>query len=503
MPHGEKIARNEWEKINKREQNRGGDVITERALAALDVDSSDESDCLPVSEVKCYYGNQPSHTSDEERSEASIIAAEQSPEKDTRLTPSSDETEQQGINEGSDQPARNQYQEVIDLTLNSSDEEDLKPAVVIVKPRGKPPSISAPPDLGGICDSNANNVHEASFTELSKGTGLAILDEFRVVKTAPASQRLPFLNGKLSISNNGQSHQLVLRGVWGYEKKPDYTPQRFELISDRVSEDLGSYTLPSTCSFNGIFVYHDTPIEERNVIICFQASEGGFRVKGSGTNQFGIFELNGTAEWLNKNDEPSFSLMVNKIYTKSFPPADEKPKATKRKSETDLDSNTETKRHVQSSRSVESDKLSLIKELHVHRAGHKSTESFPLLTDERTPDVLVEKAQDGARKNRPTVFDQIQYAERDVMKPTPKSPCTESILRLAKQQPISTPSVNQLLGNDTCRRQINQRWHEFGSLSNATPTKLSPVTSETKHHLSWKVEDISRPSFPKNTLDFW
>jgi hypothetical protein len=461
------------------------DAITDRALAALNADSSsDDDDTDGVEEV------------------GRLSAAENENESE----PSHQPKIEQGIKNESghethtsiEQPQRSD--EIIDLTLDSSDEDDVPVKPSAARPSNVP-SAAKRKSSGNmfIKDSNVNNQQNPSSNQRTRCNVLRILDESRVpTKPIPAGERVPILSGKLSVSKNGASCQLLLRGVW-YKKGPNYTPspERFELISDLASSVANSETLPSTCEFNGFFVHQNTVVQERDVNIAFHTTDvqsATFTVKGSGTNQFGRFEINGTATRLNKRDETSFSVMLTKVYVESFG-APRKRKS----SETDSDI-------MDFNNNCKSLRCSQEKAPHKH-SGSKSADSPPLLTDEQTSkDLMVcSLAQKGplhdhslaakskeltGAKCRITVFDQVHHV-------------APNALTSYKKQTIAAPT-NPKSSNVARPRESINNWQEFGALSGATPTKseTGAPQQQSKPHLSWTIRDV-RPCFPVTTLDFW
>jgi hypothetical protein len=523
MPRGETILNSDWEQMRdgQQQQNTGlsllqhppssltmyNDAITERALTALDEDSSDESDVESRVTAADSNGNQLHILSSgiqlessnveailhpsckvEDANEGTVVAAE--PLKHSHLKREQVPKKREVMSKSEREAAiglHHESDEIVDLTLSDDEDEKGNPTAPIDNTQRYTPESAANPNC-----------------QKKRGSGLRILDEFRVVKQAPA-QRLPFLSGKLTVSNSGQTHQLLLRGAWGYKKRPDFTPQRFELVSEVMLNDLGSKGLPSTCTFHGSFVYHHTAIEEKEVIISFYAdvSESALiNVKGSGTNQFGRFELNGTAERLDDSDGVVYSLMLTKIYDKPYHPADEKLRGRKRKPSV-VDSTNESKRQFKSSNSTVSDASFT---LHSH-AGSKPSVSPPLLTDENVEDSNGHtETVNSVTQKRATLFDQVATArtaqKRSTQLSVPQSPVSKRLLGFAAQQhSMAAANVNREISANKTRRQLNNAWHEFGSLSNSPP--ILPDKTHRKHYMAWTIKDVAKPSFAKNTLDFW
>jgi hypothetical protein len=491
------------------------DAITVRALAALGEDSSDESDMGPsestANHLQLLSGEVPLENSNVEPRDSDRVESKPPPaaepaqqynlkrEQEQNKLEIKTEPEMKAASKLQDQESN----DVIDLTL--SDDEDEKGNPTAFAKQGYNTQSAAEGTVSGNTNNSAPEP-SARQNQKKRGNGLMILEEFRVFKQVPAAQRLPFLSGKLTVSkNNAGTYQLLLRGVWGYQKKPDFIPQRFELVSDVMLDHLGSKGLPSTCTFHGSFVYHNNAFEEKYVTISFHADESESApivVKGSGTNEFGRFELNGTAERLNESDGVVYSLMLTKIYDKSCQPTNEKPRGRKRKS-SEVDSTDESKRHFKSSTSIDSDASF---SLHSH-PGPKSSGSPPLLTDEHVEDsnVQVKAAENRVTHQRAILFDQVitprTAQRRNAQSLETKSPISKRMLGFAaQQQPMAAANVNKELSGNTARTQA---WHEFGSLSNSLPMKASPFRTHTNHYMSWTIKDVARPSFAKITIDFW
>ena len=165
----------------------------------------------------------------------------------------------------------------------------------------------------------------------------------------------PVLKGTLSYSLELRRH--LIRGMWNYENSKTFPPQRFELYR-RVNSDEDPTELPKDGEFHGSFslaYYHTTSkgkqkerskvIPESGVNIKFTKVEGTekeYKVDGKGTNQFGIFHINGTATPSTHEGDLSFNIVLRKRYEPSQPAAAPAPVAAanagaskKRKSVTD------------------------------------------------------------------------------------------------------------------------------------------------------------------------
>jgi len=137
----------------------------------------------------------------------------------------------------------------------------------------------------------------------------------------------PVLKGTLSYNVENRRH--MIRGMWNYENSSTFPPQRFELLrSLEKDDDLTDLTQDG--EFHGSFslaYFHTTSkgkqkerskvISESGVKIKFtpiEGKEGDFDVDGEGTNQFGIFNINGTATPSEHEGDPTYDIVLRKRY---------------------------------------------------------------------------------------------------------------------------------------------------------------------------------------------
>ena len=145
----------------------------------------------------------------------------------------------------------------------------------------------------------------------------------------------PIMKGTLSYEMGLRRH--LIRGMWNYENSTSVPPQRFELLRS-LAPDEEVTELPKDGEFHGSFslVYtHVTSkgkrkerskvIPETGVNIKFTRIEGKpgeYNVDGKGTNQFGIFHINGTATPSTLAGDPTMNIVLRKRYEPaSAPPA--------------------------------------------------------------------------------------------------------------------------------------------------------------------------------------
>ena len=470
MPHGEKIHKSDWEKMQDRRQNSSRaehsflspvrqDAVTSRALAALGADSSsDQSEDGTARVAPLSDHNRPLQISLDDRSESSqdTMPTEQvKPSEDTNSQEDQPEQQEaiQSDNTGtSGAESRSRSSQVVDLTLDSSDDED-----EVISQSSSKPSVEVPKSSPDTTTANANNTSQPPVPEQKKCNNLKILDETLTTKPIPSSERLPFLSGTLSVNQVGTGCQLVFRGVWGYQKTPEFTPQRFELISDLTSAGANIES-PFACKYHGSFIYNNAAIDEKDVHLKFVSSDddsASYTVKGYGSNQFGGFELNGSAKRLTKSNQVSYSLMLTKIYVD--PPVLPSAVSKKRKRNLSETSSTESIDSIQNGKRRSTQKQS--------DGGLNAIASPPQM-------------KEPFRRKGPTLFDQVESAQT-----RPNS----------RRKKITLPTTSNRNSPDkTVINNIN--WQEFGELH--SPQK-------EKQHTLWRIRDVVGPSFPKITIDFW
>ncbi len=152
----------------------------------------------------------------------------------------------------------------------------------------------------------------------------------------------PILTGILAYSDRDNLRRHIIRGNWKFGNSPDATPQRFELIRI-IPPDEDLKELPKDGEFNGSFNVQiqvktskmkikvkNRAVQENGVVLTFTPKTADdnidaddangaetFSVVGRGTNEFGVFELHGTAtknKVLEEGDDPTYSISVRKEY---------------------------------------------------------------------------------------------------------------------------------------------------------------------------------------------
>ena len=144
----------------------------------------------------------------------------------------------------------------------------------------------------------------------------------------------PVMRGTLSYNEESRKH--IMRGMWNYENSNVFPSQRFELLRTlRADEELER--LPADGEFHGSFslaYLHTTSkgkqkerskvVQEQGVKIKFVPMPGNprcYTMTGRGTNQFGVFHINGTAKPSDHEGDPVMHVEFRKRYEPSAPPA--------------------------------------------------------------------------------------------------------------------------------------------------------------------------------------
>jgi hypothetical protein len=140
------------------------------------------------------------------------------------------------------------------------------------------------------------------------------------------------MRGTLSYSLADRKH--IMRGMWNYEGSTLFPPQRFELLRKIDGPDEELKQLPKDGVFSGSFslaYVHRTSkgkekerskvIPESGVDIKFTREDdtppGEYIVTGRGTNQFGVFHMNGTAKPSDHEGDPVMHVEFRKRYEPS------------------------------------------------------------------------------------------------------------------------------------------------------------------------------------------
>lgn len=161
----------------------------------------------------------------------------------------------------------------------------------------------------------------------------------------------PLLVGTLAFSNRENLRRHIIRGNWKYEKSHAAAPQRFELIRTIPPEE-SLEKLPQDGVFNGSFNVQlavknskgkikmkNRAVAESGVKLMFTPSVVGhhpertYAVRGTGTNEYGVFELFGTATKNIGEEDLTYGVSVRKKYVSEAPVMPKAPPAPKPKKE--------------------------------------------------------------------------------------------------------------------------------------------------------------------------
>lgn len=179
------------------------------------------------------------------------------------------------------------------------------------------------------------SVQSVTETEKGEGGGIAGIPGTSVqtsdtqaasptTDATAAAAALPVMKGTFSYDLEQRRH--LIRGMWNFENSTQFPPQRFELLRTLpLSEDLTK--IPQNGEFHGSFslaYMHTTSkgkqkerskvIPESGVQIKFIPEGDGFTVDGTGTNQFGVFHINGTAAPSGVDGDPTLNVVLRKRY---------------------------------------------------------------------------------------------------------------------------------------------------------------------------------------------
>ncbi|KAL3797031.1 hypothetical protein ACHAWO_006667 [Cyclotella atomus] len=180
----------------------------------------------------------------------------------------------------------------------------------------------------------------------NNGATAAAAHNNEAADAAPQQPQL-VLTGTLSYSSQETSRrQHYIRGNWKFENalSTSAQPQRFELLRTiPPEEDLT--TLPADGEYHGTFslAYEyknkqgKSKIKRRNIpetgvkisFVKVEDKEGEYQVKGTGLNEYGVFELIGTATKNTLEDDPGYSIRLMKAYTLTKVPSHSEEKKDK------------------------------------------------------------------------------------------------------------------------------------------------------------------------------
>ena len=210
---------------------------------------------------------------------------------------------------------------------------------------------------------NATLVNGAANSTTTTTTSKLETTEGTTASTTPAAAAAlpqpPVMKGTLCIDMvHEQQYRHLIRGMWNYENSTTFPPQRFELVRNINPDTEDIHTLPVDGEFHGSFslaYFHTTSkgkqkersklISESGVQIKFipvpeqqngetagenhdhadttTSTTKEYQVEGTGTNQFGIFHIYGTATrnpLMGVGDTtPTMSIIFRKRYEPGLP----------------------------------------------------------------------------------------------------------------------------------------------------------------------------------------
>ena len=142
----------------------------------------------------------------------------------------------------------------------------------------------------------------------------------------------PVMRGTLAYNTEYRRH--IIRGMWNYENSNAFPSQRFELVRNlRDDEELTK--LPMDGEFHGSFslaYIHTTSkgkqkersklVNESGVNIKFEkVTDSEYNMTGKGTNQYGVFNINGKATPSEHEGDPVWNVEFRKRYEPGTAPA--------------------------------------------------------------------------------------------------------------------------------------------------------------------------------------
>ncbi|KAL7439950.1 hypothetical protein ACHAXM_012135 [Skeletonema potamos] len=167
-------------------------------------------------------------------------------------------------------------------------------------------------DVSKESDRAANKKKSEGAGGSNKGnnnTATTAADDDKGSKSEPPPN-YPLLVGTLSYVDKDNLRRHVIRGNWKYERTAEAAaPQRFELLRNIPPEEDVT-ELPKDGEFNGSFSLQyafknskgklklkNRTVAESGVALTFKEDKlsGEFSVNGTGANEYGVFELSGTA----------------------------------------------------------------------------------------------------------------------------------------------------------------------------------------------------------------
>lgn len=178
---------------------------------------------------------------------------------------------------------------------------------------------------GGVSSSakiTNNNIQGEIKAEKNTGDGAS---SAAPVIAAP----VPLLKGILTYIDNDLARKHTITGMWNFESSTESQPQTFQLTRN-LGKDEDPKELPKDGEFQGSFRVSYTHIgsngktksrtrviPESGVKLAFTKQEGkedSFDIKGVGTNQYGVFDIYGTADRDELEQNKAYKVELRKKY---------------------------------------------------------------------------------------------------------------------------------------------------------------------------------------------
>ncbi len=177
---------------------------------------------------------------------------------------------------------------------------------------------------GGVSSSAniTNNIQGEIKAEKNNGDGKS---NAAPVLAAP----VPLLKGMLTYIDNELTRKHTITGMWNFESSTESPPQTFQLARN-LGPDEDPKELPKDGEFQGSFKVSYTSvgsngktksrtrlISESGVKLTFIKQVGKddmFDIKGKGTNQYGVFNIFGTAERDKYEKDKAYRVILRKKY---------------------------------------------------------------------------------------------------------------------------------------------------------------------------------------------
>ncbi len=187
------------------------------------------------------------------------------------------------------------------------------------------PDETSPMDI----DKNDNVKREDGGVSSSAKITNNIQGEIKAEKNSGPVEAVPLLKGILTYIDNELTRKHNITGMWNFESSTESNPQTFQLTRN-LGPDEDPKELPKDGEFQGSFRVSYTSvgsngktksrtrvIQENGVKLAFTKQEGKedqFDIKGQGTNQYGVFNIYGTAVRDELEKDKAYRVELRKKY---------------------------------------------------------------------------------------------------------------------------------------------------------------------------------------------